>query len=226
MMVHVGGPAGDDLQGAQAGAAAGQSGGKATGGSGALGERRKRAGPGAQARCSKAGQGAQAGRSGGKGAAGAGALQGRGRTRTSTTEWRLRPQAPRSAWGSAAAEVTFWCGMPWALCTSEARGLGWAERQGTAGAARGISSSSAMSAASAAALSSTIHHPPTHAPSPQAPPPHLHIPSRSTFWGVAHSGVNTSSGTAPAMGRKLKMPPPPLLTSTTWGGWVGGWEGG
>lgn len=42
-----------------------------------------------------------------------------------------------------------------------------------------------------------------------------HMPSRSTFCGVAHRLVNTSSGMDSAMGRKLKMPPPLLLTSTT-----------
>ena len=42
-----------------------------------------------------------------------------------------------------------------------------------------------------------------------------HAPSRSTCCGVAHSGVNTSSGSASAMGRKEKMPPPALFTSTT-----------
>lgn len=35
-----------------------------------------------------------------------------------------------------------------------------------------------------------------------------HMASRSTFCGVAHSGVNSSSGTLAAMGRKEKMPPP------------------
>ena len=40
-------------------------------------------------------------------------------------------------------------------------------------------------------------------------------PIRSTCCGVAHRAVKVSSGTSPAMGRKLKMPPPPLLTSTT-----------
>lgn len=40
-------------------------------------------------------------------------------------------------------------------------------------------------------------------------------PSRSTCCGVAHSGVNTSSGSASAIGRNEKMPPPELLISTT-----------
>lgn len=39
--------------------------------------------------------------------------------------------------------------------------------------------------------------------------------SRSTFCGVAHSFVKTSDGTSPAIGRKLKMPPPALLMRTT-----------
>ena len=41
------------------------------------------------------------------------------------------------------------------------------------------------------------------------------LPDRSTFWGVAQRGVNTSGARLSAMGRKLKMPPPPLLISTT-----------
>ena len=38
---------------------------------------------------------------------------------------------------------------------------------------------------------------------------------RSTCCGVAQSAVKASAGTASATGRKLKMPPPPLLISTT-----------
>ena len=38
---------------------------------------------------------------------------------------------------------------------------------------------------------------------------------RSTCCGVAHSAVKVSSGISPAAGRKLKMPPPPLFTRTT-----------
>ena len=44
---------------------------------------------------------------------------------------------------------------------------------------------------------------------------HVHAPMRSTCCGVAHSAVKVSSGTSPATGRKLKMPPPPLLIRTT-----------
>ena len=39
-------------------------------------------------------------------------------------------------------------------------------------------------------------------------------PARSTFCGVDHSWVNVSRGTSPAIGKKSKMPPPPLLTRT------------
>ena len=41
------------------------------------------------------------------------------------------------------------------------------------------------------------------------------LPARSTFCGVAQRGVKMSGGRESAMGRKLKMPPPPLLTNTT-----------
>lgn len=40
-------------------------------------------------------------------------------------------------------------------------------------------------------------------------------PAKSTFCGVAQRGVKTSGITASAIGRKLKMPPPPLLIKTT-----------
>ena len=40
-------------------------------------------------------------------------------------------------------------------------------------------------------------------------------PAKSTFCGVAQRGVKTSGMTASAIGRKLKMPPPPLLIKTT-----------
>jgi hypothetical protein len=42
-----------------------------------------------------------------------------------------------------------------------------------------------------------------------------YVPMRSTCCGVAHSSVNASAGICSAAGRKLKMPPPPLFTSTT-----------
>ena len=40
-------------------------------------------------------------------------------------------------------------------------------------------------------------------------------PAKSTFCGVAHSGVKTSGSRLSAIGKKLKMPPPALLISTT-----------
>jgi hypothetical protein len=41
------------------------------------------------------------------------------------------------------------------------------------------------------------------------------LPSRSTFWGVAHKDENCSEPTSPDIGRKLKIAPPLLLISTT-----------
>lgn len=40
-------------------------------------------------------------------------------------------------------------------------------------------------------------------------------PARSTFWGVAQSWEKVSGSSSSAIGRKLKMPPPALLISTT-----------